>query len=96
MEQKEIAWIMVRATGLWLLILGLQVIPSLVLSLPEIANILLSWDMLAASNSWQTLLSHGPVAHSAGILTKLIVYLGAAFYLIGRGEGLIRLLSDKN
>ena len=90
-ERRNVVWILVRASGFWLLILGLQMIPSLVLAVPEIVNILLSWELLSAHHSWQTLLSHGPTAHAAGILSKLTVYLTGAFYLIGRAEWLIAL-----
>ncbi|CAM3449737.1 hypothetical protein [Parendozoicomonas haliclonae] len=93
MERKEIAWTLTRAAGVWMQILAIQMLPTLALALPEMANILLSWDTLMEHHTLLTLFSHGPVAHSGGILSRLGIYLVAGFYLMARGESLIRLLS---
>ncbi|WP_281645153.1 hypothetical protein [Parendozoicomonas sp. Alg238-R29] len=96
MNRQDIVWILVRATGFWMLALSLQMLPSLFMATPEIINILLSWDMLMESGNLQTLLSHGPLAHSVSIISKLAVYLISALYLIGRGEGLIAAINRRS
>ncbi|MTI14736.1 hypothetical protein [Sansalvadorimonas verongulae] len=80
MNKHDIIGLLVRATGFWMLALSLQMLPSLLIVLPDILKIILSWEAD---------LDHEPTSRSVGITSKLAVHLMAAFYLIGRGEGLI-------
>ena len=93
MSKKEIAWILVRCAGLWLLIQGLTMLPALFASLPAICQLIASWEMLADA-SWIELLSRGIVANFFNTIIKTAVYLIAASWFLVRGDRLIRLIAE--
>ena len=93
MNRQDIAWLMVRGSGLCMLVLALQMLPALLLSLPDIHIIVLHWDLMKDAHL-QELLSRGLVGHAAGIVTRTLIYLVAAGWLLCRGDRLIDLIAN--
>ena len=91
MTNREIAWILVRCAGLWMLIRALMVLPQLITVLPVVAQLFVSWDMIA-DTSWTELLSRGTVANAFTIISKAAIYFPATAWLLTKSEGLIRLI----
>ncbi len=92
-NRRDMAWFLVRAAGIWMLVMGLCVLPSLVLSLPKLTALILSWGMVTDGADWHTLLSHNPVGPIASLLVRMVAYFGLAGWLTGRADGLIDRLS---
>ena len=93
MSNKEIAWILVRCAGLWMLVQGLIMLPALFATLPAICQLIASWEMIADA-SWIELLSRGLVGNIFSIALKTVFYFSAASWLLVRGDRLIRLIAE--
>ncbi len=77
MKRRETIWSLIWMAGLWMLTLGLEMIPALALVMPEIIRIMLSTEALTIFSK----------------LLKLAFYFFAAFYFISRGEKIVRYLT---
>ena len=91
MTNREIAWILVRCAGLWMLIQALIVLPELITILPVVTQLFVSWDMIA-DTSWTELLSRGTVASAFTVISKAVIYFPATVWLLTRAESLIRMI----
>ena len=88
MDKHDIAWSLVRCAGLWFLIQSLMLLPELLVILPSVIQLILSWD-LVSDLSWLDLLNRGAMDHAYSVLAKTTIYFTITAVLLVRGEDLM-------
>ncbi|MCL6269144.1 hypothetical protein M3P05_04200 [Sansalvadorimonas sp. 2012CJ34-2] len=92
MNKQDIAWILVRCAGLWMLVQALMILPTFLGALPVICEVIISWDMIS-DTSWTVLLGRGTVSNTVRIVCETGFLFISASWLLVRGDCLIQLIA---